>query len=312
MTNCNKKIIPIVFSTDKNYLPILSVSLTSILENGAKDSYYKFYIFHTAIEDVDIVKMEEFNTDKSEIIFINVKEKIDNLFGKLCVRDNYNDTIYYRFFIPEILKEFDKVIYLDCDTVIKGDIREFYDIDLGDNILGAISDEAVNSVDIFSDYTTKYLGVSKGKYFNSGVLLINVKEYNKNFYDDKLLKLIDTIQFKVAPDQDYLNVLFHDKVKYLDMAWNKMPINEDVLEEDIKIIHYNLNYKPWHFDDILYGEHFWNVAKRTKFYDKIMSIKSNYGEKEKKISENNLNNLISIIVECLSKKCIPFTRRKIF
>ncbi len=307
-----KKIVPIVFSVDENYLPILAVSLMSILENGSKDVFYKFYVFHTSVKENEIEKMKNFNTNNSQIIFVNVNDKMKKLFNKLCVRDNYNDTIYYRFFIPELLSEYEKVIYLDCDTIIKSDIAHLYDIDLGKNILGAVSDEAVNSVDVFSEYTTKYLGIKKGRYFNSGVLLINVKEYNKNFYDKKLLKLIDYVKFEVAPDQDYLNVLFHDRITYLDVAWNKMPINDDLKKENIKIIHYNLNYKPWYFDGILYGEYFWEIAKRTKFYNFIKNIKSSYGEKEKRVSENNLKNLISIIGDCLSKKSVPFTQRSIF
>jgi len=312
MCENNKKIIPIVYSTDKNYLPILSVSLTSILDNVLSNTFYKFYIFHTTLEDEDISKMQNYNTENSEIIFVNVKDKIESIFNKLCVRDNYNDTIYYRFFIPKILSQYEKVIYLDCDTVIKADLGELYDTNLDKNILGVISDEAVNNEEIFSQYTSDYLGVLNGKYFNSGVLLINVKEYNANFYDEKLHKLINTVKFKVAPDQDYLNVLFHGKVKYLDLVWNKMPITSGVNESDIKIIHYNLNYKPWHFDGIMYEDDFWKVAKRTKFYEYIKQLKENYGEKEKKISENNLRNLIAIIYECLSSKVMPFTRREIF
>lgn len=312
MLNNTKKIVPIVFSSDKNYLSILSVSLTSILDNASDDVYYKFYVFHTDISKEEQKNLNNYNTVNSEIKFVDVSNKIDCLFDKLCVRDNYNQTIYYRFFIPEILKTYDKVIYLDCDTLIRCDIKEFYDIDLGDKILGVVSDEAVNNVGIFSNYTVNYLGVEKGQYFNSGVLLINVKEYNRQNFDAKLKKLIDEVKFKVAPDQDYLNVLFYNKVKHLEGIWNKMPIIDNIPLSNIKIIHYNLNYKPWHFDGILYEEVFWETAKKTTFYDAIKQLKENYGEEDKKVAEDNLKRLIDIIVECLSKKIIPFTRRNIF
>ena len=54
-----------------------------------------------------------------------------------------------------------------------------------------------------------------------------------------------------------------------------MPIKVDgVNEEDLKLIHYNLAYKPWHFDNILYQDYFWKYAKETEFLEQIEEIKN--------------------------------------
>ncbi len=61
-----------------------------------------------------------------------------------------------------------------------------------------------------------------------------------------------------------------------------MPIGGDTVERDkLHIIHYNLAFKPWHFEDILYKEYFWEYAQKTEYFDKIMEIKDNYTEEEK-------------------------------
>ena len=61
-----------------------------------------------------------------------------------------------------------------------------------------------------------------------------------------------------------------------------MPVSGvEAKRSDIKLIHYNLAYKPWHFEDILYKDYFWDYAKETPFFDKIMEIKENYTEEDR-------------------------------
>ena len=74
-----------------------------------------------------------------------------------------------------------------------------------------------------------------------------------------------------------------------------MPIpNENIKEEDIKIIHYNHMFKPWHFDDVLYEEYFWKYAKKTEFYKEILNIKENYTEKEKFRDQEQFKSLVRL------------------
>ena len=111
---------------------------------------------------------------------------------------------------------------------------------------------------------------------------MNLDEFRKFNFQDKFLYLLETIKFTVAQDQDYLNRLCKGKVKIIEKTWNRMPIAvNDIKEEDIKIIHYNLAYKPWHFEDILYKEYFWKYAKKTEFFNEINKIKNEYTEEER-------------------------------
>lgn len=295
-----KRIIPITFALDDNFIPFLGVSIKSIIDKASKDNIYKFYVFHNGIKKENIEKFDDFNCEDYTIEFINVSNKINEINRKICVRDNYTEAIYYRFFIPEILSQYDKIIYIDSDTVVVKDIAEMYDIELNDNYIGAVVDEAVAGVQIFKDYVYGYLNVPQPKYFNSGVLLFNAKLCREENLEGQFVAMLDKIIFRVAPDQDYLNVICKDRVKYIDMGWNKLPVeNSRFNKKHLGLIHYNLNFKPWHFDGILYEEYFWNVAKTTKFYDEIVKIKANYGEEEKARANKNFERLIELCNECI-------------
>ncbi len=294
-----KRIIPIVFALDDNYVPFLSVSIKSILDNASSDNFYKFFVFNVGFKEDSKRRLSVYNTDISGIEFVDVSKCIEQISSKVCLRDYYSKATYYRFFIPKILSDYDKVIYIDSDTVLLKDIAGLYNQDIGDSVFGAIPDESVQIIKPFSDYTQEYLGVEGFKYFNAGVLLINVNSFNKNKIYEKFLDLLSNgVMFEVAQDQDYLNVLSYGKVKFIDRGWNKMPMGElPFKEEDIKLIHYNLSYKPWHFDGILYEKYFWDVAKTTDYYSEILQIKSNFSEEDKLKDESYSKHLMSLVVE---------------
>ncbi len=104
---------------------------------------------------------------------------------------------------------------------------------------------------------------------------MNLDQLRKFKFQEKFLYLLGTVRFSVAQDQDYLNRLCKGRVTLVDRQWDCMPlVNETTKREDIKLIHYNFAYKPWHFEDVLYKEYFWKYAKKTEFYDEIIKIQS--------------------------------------
>lgn len=275
----SKQIIPIVFAVDDNYAPFLSVAIRSILENADDKSFFKFYVLNTGISDKSENKLKIYNTACSSIEFVCVAERMEELGANIHLRDYFTQAIYYRIFIPDLFPQYDKILYLDSDLVLNENVAELFNIDLEDNILGAVPEEVVSLVEVFSEYSEKVIEVPKEKYFNSGLLLINAKEYRKERIEEKFINMMKRIKYVVAPDQDYLNSLCYGKVKILDTGWNKTPVKvENFDKNDLKIIHYKLWYKPWLYSNILYQEYFWKYAKLTNFYDEIKEIHSNYSE----------------------------------
>ena len=286
MTNIlKKKVIPIVYAVDDNYAPFLSVSLKSIMDNVSKDYFVKVYILNTGLSKHNerrIVEIAEENTSDIDIEYVDVAHRMDKIADKTHLRDYYTNAIYYRIFIPSLFPQYDKIIYIDCDIVVLDDISKLYNVNLGADIVAAVHEEAMTSFECFGEYSEDFLGVARQRYFNSGLLVINTKEYLKADIEDKFIQMMMTYKFEVAPDQDYLNVLLKDRVTYFDVGWNKTPIpDKDFPDEEVKLVHYKLNFKPWHYEGVRYEEYFWKYAKETPFYDDLIKMRDSYSDKEK-------------------------------
>ena len=295
-----EKIIPVVYASDDNYYPFLGVSIKSILNTGSEKNLYKIFVLNNGISNQGKTQLKSLETKNLTVDFVDVGEYVSHIEKEFCIRDYYSKAIYYRIFIPELFPNFDKIIYLDCDVILKEDIEKLYSQNIENEIIGAVRDEAVASVPLFQEYTKKFLGIDGDKYFNSGVLLINCKNYKENKIGEKFVKTIKKIKFEVAPDQDYLNVLCAGKVKFLDNGWNKMPISPNFNEEDIKLIHFNLTAKPWHYEGIMYENYFWSVAKTTNFYEGLLKLRNEYPESAKQKDNGAGANLMRLCEECIN------------
>ena len=197
------------------------------------------------------------------------------------LRDYYSVAIFYRLFIAEIFKKYDKAIYIDSDIVLLDDIEKLFDHDLGEYLVGAVTDQVVAYNEVFRDYSLNALGVEPNDYFNSGVLVMNLKEFRNQKIEEKFLDLLSKYNFEtVAPDQDYLNVLCSGKVKYLSAGWNRMPtVNADC--DKVFLVHYNMFDKPWKYKGVMFEEHFWEHAKDTEYYRSLLKMRENYGDDAK-------------------------------
>lgn len=276
-----KKEIPIFFATDNNYVPFLAVALTSLLDNASKDYFYKIYVLTTSLrkEYTDELELicKDAMPDGASIEFVNLRVEMEKSSGTFHLRHYYSKETYCRIFIPRVFKKYDKVLYLDCDIVVTGDISELYNIDIGDNLVAAASEEVMVDYDVYGNYVEKALGVWRHDYFSAGVLLINAKKYREENIEMKFISLLNSFSFRVTQDEDYLNVLCKGRVKPIDLGWNKSAYkNPSFDDKNLKIIHYKINWKPWHYDNIEYEDYFWKYAKETFLYDQILKIKASY------------------------------------
>ena len=282
--NRYKKTVPIFFAVDDQYIPFLAVAMQSLIDNSSQENYYLIKILYTNISEENQSKIKKYEKENVNIEFVDLNYYINKVKDKLYTRDYYTKTTYFRLFIPDLYPQYDKVLYLDSDITILSDVADLYNIELEDNLVAAVPDGAVQSIDAFKEYVEKVVGVADYRnYFNAGILLMNLDELRKFNFQEKFMYLLVTVKFSVAQDQDYLNRLCKGRVKIVEPSWNMMPIptEEKIEEKDIKLVHYNLSYKPWHFEDILYNEYFWKYAKKTEFFEKILEIKQNYTEEER-------------------------------
>ena len=309
--NNNTNEIPIFFTVDNNYIPFLAVTLESIVDNISSQNSYKIIVLYKEnMSQENIEKINRYKRENFNIEFVDLKDKLGNIEEKLYTRDYYSKSTYYRLLIPELYKEYDKAIYLDSDIVLLSDIANLYNIDLEDSLIGAAPDEAIANVKAFQEYAEKVVGVSSyTKYFNAGVLLMNLKELRDSRFQDKFLYLLETVKYSVAQDQDYLNRICKGRVKIIDGSWDKMPIGGRILKEDeLNLLHFNLISKPWLFEGIAYEEYFWKYAEKTEFIDEIKKIKDNYSEEQKIKDMQAGDNLIALAQK--EADCVGDDRRK--
>ena len=281
--NKELKEIPIFFAADDKYMPFLAVTLQSLVDNSSTDYYYLIKVLYTNISEENKGKIKKYERENVNIEFVDLNYYIEKIKDKLYTRDYYSKTTYFRLFIPNLYPQYNKALYLDSDVVLLRDVAELFNIDLGDNLVGGAPDDVIQTIEVFQEYAEKVVGVADYRnYFNAGVLLMNLDELRKYNFQEKFLYVLGTIKFSVAQDQDYLNRLCKGRVKIIDKNWNRMPVsNIEVDEKDLKLIHYNLAYKPWHFEDILYKDYFWEYAQKTEYFDEILKIKDNYSDEEK-------------------------------
>lgn len=279
----NKNVIPIFFAVDDGYIPFLAVSLQSLIENSKKENFYLIKILYTNISEENQRKIQKFEQENVSIEFVDLNYYIEKIKDKLYTRDYYSKTTYFRLFIPNLYPQYTKALYLDSDIVVLEDVADLYNTNMENDLVAAAPDDVIQTIEVFQEYAEKVVGVADYKnYFNAGVLLMNLDELRKFDFQEKFIYSLDKIKFSVAQDQDYLNRLCKGRVKIVDPNWNRMPIaREKENQGDIKLIHYNLAYKPWHFEDILYKDYFWNYAKKTEFFDTIQKIKDNYSDEER-------------------------------
>ena len=276
----NREIL-IFFSTDDNYIPYLDVAIASLIENASKAQTYRIVVLNTGLDPENIRKIRRNERAGFQIDFVDISEEVESIKARLKDVYHFSVVTYYRLFIASLFPQYDKVIYLDCDLVVLGDVSELYRVDLGDNILGAAPEQFVQNTAEFRRYAADALGVDPDGYVNAGVLLMNLEAFRKNRIEEQFIRLITEHDFDLLdPDQAYLNYLCRDKIHVLPNGWNKEPMPL-ACEGKKNIVHYALYKKPWQYDDVMDGEHFWHYAEQSPFYGQICRNRESFGEAER-------------------------------
>lgn len=273
--NCEKE-IPIFFSTDNNYVPFLDVTIRSLIANASKEYKYHIVVLNTGLDAEKTDKIKAMENENFKIEFADISYAIKDIRDKLPNEQHFGLATWYRLFIQSLFPQYDKILYLDCDIIVLGDISELYNTDLEDNYIAGVIEHWILHSPVFSYYTKKAVGIESKEYINAGIMVIDLKKFRENEIEQKFVKLINTYNFDVIdPDQSYINFLCHGKIKYLPFEWNRTPL-ETVPCDSPKIVHYALGSKPWHNPDMFLGYHFWEYAKDSPFYDEIIKIRDSF------------------------------------
>ena len=271
--------VNIVFASDRNYIQHLGAALVSLLFNN-RELAFTVYIISSGMTPKDRRRIDEIVKGYNcEVRHLTVS---DDLFVQLATEHPmYPKGVYYRLLIPSLIDE-KKVLYLDSDIIVNGPIRELYDTDLGDAYAGAIEDPGFDRHD-------KLRMDRSSRYFNSGMMLINLAKWKEIGLQKKVIDFIehnpDAIWF---PDQCGLNSIINGKWKKVPLKFNQLSSifsngfdekfdcfsREELQEARTKpvIIHYTSGSKPWHFKNRHpYKSYYWKYLKMTPYRHAIYS-----------------------------------------
>ena len=184
--------------------------------------------------------LEHYN---QEAVFVDTKEKLpDDL--PISEDAHVSRATFYRLFVASILpKSVSSALYLDLDTVVVKSIRDLFDVELK---------SPVAAVDHLSpENTLRLRGWSGGNYFQAGVLLIDLDYWRENNCEATFVDIMKKQRPKIRFwDQDVLNIAFAENWQRLDIWFNVSQaviatLPEDVVEENMRLLHYDGNHKPW-------------------------------------------------------------------
>jgi len=247
----NNSVINLAWCTDANYLEYVATSVVSVLLNNPKLNL-AFYVFVYDVSDADIakLKMTSENIHVLKIDKVDVEKYDDNL-----AISHLNRSTYMRLAVPRLLAgKVEKFIYLDADTLCFDDISAIHDIDISEVICAASHD----SIDIQNDKHSRRLGLKQGHYFNAGFLYINIANWLSHDVENKSNDILFA-RGKTLPyyDQDVLNIVMDEQVKFIDNRWNYLFtwFNDEQKESFFyqanttpRIMHFTGGRKPWYLE----------------------------------------------------------------
>lgn len=292
-----KQTVPIFFACNDKYVPYLDVAIISLVATVSKDRDYKITVLKSDISEENQAILKRHATDNVSIEFFDVKEMLEPVKDKLPEMFYFSVAAYFRFFIETSFPQYDKAIYLDSDVILLNDIGKLYDTDVGDNLLAAAYEQNTDRSPMFTEYVENIIGIPYYTYFNSGVMVMNLKEFRKFKVQERFLDMLTKYNFdSLAPDQEYLNVICHGRVKHLPTGWNKHSFPEPP-EGELNLCHYALSNKPWHYGDTINGEHFWKYAKDSEFYASLRDGFNNYSDADRQRDREAFAALVKSIEE---------------
>ena len=219
----SEELFDVVFTTNRESdLKLLAVAGRSLLENCRQPERVRFHIVYSLLEPTHLRSLEDSWKDlTSSINFYSVESQL----GELALRPEYG--YWYRVWLGEVLpSSISKVLYLDCDVVVHGDVSQLWSMQLGDKVAGVVWDPGYRYFELAKALAerARKSGLSfpqAGPYFNTGVLLIDLIKWRQlRISDDVEQYFGGSHQDSVLFDQDELNILLQGKVLALNPTFN--------------------------------------------------------------------------------------------
>lgn len=291
--------VNVAFSSDRNYLPHAGAMVRTLVDHADPNRRYNLFYMHEniAVRDLELLQSILYGAPHINLHPINV----GNPFGANYRARHHAPTnaTFNRFLLFELLPDVNRLIYIDVDMVLKGDIAELFDVDMGEHQLAAVPDFIMTrvlaakvvtkeaSIPDLGQYLRDKLGMSDAQinsYFNAGLMVLDFAKMDVPKVGRDLLDMVEKTQYFFR-DQDILNEYFKDSYLRLPARYNVF--NSDIDEyldvpvdnhrealaskHDPFIIHFAAaHHKPWTYPDVHFAHEYWTALERTPFWLEVL------------------------------------------
>ena len=299
--------VHICFISDDAYVLPTLVAIASLVRNKAPESIYRIYVLGRGISPENRLLFTDGFREPGVTVSVIEPPVEDAYEGVTSGNVHVSAAALYKFSLPEIFQELDRLLYLDGDILVEKDLSELWNTELSGYYAAAVKDYRA----VVSDPNPlEYLSLKEPCYFNSGVMLLNLALLRQDGVKEKLIdyRLHGKNRFM---DQDTLNVVFSGKVRCLPLRFNAMystvtffsmeemgafygaPAYKsmDELCEDAVIVHLCSPTKPWQFHDSWYADEWFGCYQSSPVGARplmrgYLSLGSGIGTRAYRISRN--------------------------
>ena len=251
---------PLAIAFTPNYFVPAATMLRSLLEVSTGD----FEVICLVTEEIPErmqEKLVRLGAGRLSFRYLPLKGRLEGVYTD----PRYTEAASFRLLLPEILPEYNSIVYIDCDVIVRQDVGKLWrETDLGDNYLGVVFEAPIEN----QAERARAVGCDPQRYFNSGFLLMNLKQMRQENVSERLLEAC-RVPYLEFPDQDALNQVCQGRVLPLSPVFNGIrtffipkykpdfvrQYSEELWDEVQRsgTIHYT-GGKPWDIFSVRFGD----------------------------------------------------------
>jgi lipopolysaccharide biosynthesis glycosyltransferase len=314
------KAVHIACAANGNYLPHAATMLASLFKNNPEQSFQIHLLHDNSAEKTALTCLQGWvNGHQQQLELYNSSTKLP---ANIPVSERFSAAAWFRVLLPELLADIDRVLYLDVDLVVVGDITSLWEFELGGDLVAAVTNPFYPNMSMLPVFA---LGIEDPQnYFNSGVLLCDLDRLRRFGLAQKVFELAakDPSITRFA-DQDPLNAILHGQSKLLHPKWNAQSPFYDLkppqllqqgfsaehihtARTDPAVIHYSGPWKPWqyrckHPRRSLYFDYRqstpWPTQKpnAANFYDRLWRLFSTAKQVQLMLYLNKVGSMLTVL-----------------
>lgn len=219
MNTVQQSELNVLYACDENYAPFAGVSMTSLFLNNRDLDRIRVYLVLDNVSEQNRARYRDLAQQYGrEVVLIDAKDVVEKIkaLNIPMYRGSYT-TNFRLFFSDYIQDDLDRLLYLDCDTLIVNSLKPLIQMDMGDNWLAMVRGSMMLRRNKIFDYDAPY---------GAGVMMINVRGWRKDNVVQKLLDHTKNVRAQyVNPDQDLLNIVCSGHILQLPPEYNFTPIH---------------------------------------------------------------------------------------